>query len=145
MIRCSGVFLPGTIMNRAFHAVAMLAVAGHMLFGCCLHHAHALGSPADLPVSVNAVCPCEHHHGHQQEPQPRDEGGNPQGCDEAPCAFTRPDSSESGDVSGGLPCLSLVSCLPSLPTPAGTYVVDSVSSRFGAPIPLHLLNQALLL
>jgi len=144
MIRCEGVFRPGTIMNRAFHFGAVLTVAVHMVFGCCLHHAHASGRQVDLPDSVDAACPCEHH-GHQHERQPCDHSNGPEGCDEGQCTFIRPDSPGNSDLLAGFQCLPLISCLPPLPMLSETDTAELAPSRLGAPIPLHLLNQVLLI
>ncbi len=144
MIRCKGVFRPGTIMNRTFHIGIVLAMAVHLLCGCCWHHAHAFSPRIDSPLSVEATCPCEHH-GHPHEGQPGDHGKEQGRCDEGPCTFMRPDSSGSSDFSADLQCLSLASCLPLLPQLSRIDTTDFVPSRFGTSISLHLLNQAFLL
>jgi len=144
MIRWKGILQPETIMYRALHIGVMLAVSVHMVLGCCLHHAHAWGPRIDLPLSVDAACPCERH-GHLHEGQPGDHDDKQRGCDEAPCTFTRPGSSGDGDLLAGLQCLPLISCLPPLSALSGIDTADLAPGRFGASIPLHLLNQALLL
>ena len=131
-------------MNRAFQIGIMLAVAVHMGFGCCLHHAHASVPRIDLPLSADATCPCEHY-GQQHSGQPRDHGNKQQGCEEGSCTFIRPEPSQGGDWLAGVRCPPLIWCLPPLPTLSGIASTDLVPSRFRAPTPLHLLNQALLL
>ena len=132
-------------MKRVFHIGIVMAVAVHMVFGCCFHHAHASGPRIDPLISVNAACPHEQH-GHQHEKQPCNHGGDHQQCDEGTCTFFRTDSSGSdGSSSRGLQGLPLISCVPLLLALGEIDTVDWAPSRFGAPIPLHLLNQALLL
>lgn len=145
MIRCRRIFRPGMIMNRAFHMGIVLAVAVHMVSGCCLHHAHAAGFPTDLSSSVEAVgCPCEDH-GHQHQGQSGDHGSQEHGCNEGPCIFTRPDSSESSDLLAGLQGLALISCLPAGAALSRIDTACPAPSRFAAAVPLHLLNQVLLI
>ena len=130
MLCCEGLIRPVTIMNRAIHIAIVLAVAVHMVFGCCSHHAHASGPGDVLPLSLGATCPCENH-GHQHENQPFDHDSNHHGCDEGPCTFTRPDSSELGNSVGNLQCLPLISCEPLLPTLSAIEAANLAPSYFG--------------
>ena len=131
-------------MNRAFHFGAVLAVAVHMVFGCCVHHVHASGTEADLPPSIDATCPCEDH-GHQHEGQPCDDGDHHEGCEVGPCTFTRPDSFGISNLLAGFQCLPTVLCLPPLAAPSGVDTASAALSGLSAPIPLFLLNQVLLI
>lgn len=145
MIRCQSVFRPGTIMNRAFQIGIMVAVAVHIVSGCCWHHAHAADFPTDLPSSVEAPgCPCEHY-GHRHQGQTCDHGSKEHGCNEGSCIFTRPDSPESSDLLAGLQGFALISCVPAGPTLSGIDIACPAAGRFAAAIPLHLLNQVLLI
>jgi hypothetical protein len=144
IIRCEGIFRPGTIMNRAFHIGIVLAVAAHMVCGCCLHHAHGSTSQSDDPVSVDSICPCEHH-GHQHEGQPSDHRSGDQECDGSKCVFTLPGSGNSSPVTIGGDFLPFIYVEPILPGMNGIDSVDTVPHHCGPPIPLHLLNQVLLI
>jgi hypothetical protein len=145
MMRSEHIFRPGTIVNRAFHIGIMVAVAVHMVCGCCWHHAHAAGYLAGSPSLVEAAgCPCGHH-GHQHQSQACDHESEEHGCNEGSCIFTRPDSSESSDLLAGLQSRALISCLQASPTLSGVDTVYPTPSRFAAAIPLHLLNQVLLI
>ncbi len=54
-------------MYRVFHTGVVLAVAVHMLCGCCLHHAHAHGVRSDARVSAVETGCCHHgDHSHKQ-------------------------------------------------------------------------------
>ncbi len=144
MMRCKDVFRPGTMMNRAFHIWIVLAVAAHMLCGCCLHHAHAYGAPSDPePSAVEASCPCDH-----ESPgagQSCDNTSQHQPCDGERCVFTRPDTNSFPDLSIGSDGLDRVYISPCILTPSGIARVDSSLGKMGAPIALHLLNQVILL
>jgi len=136
-------------MNRAFHIGIVLAVLTHMVCGCCMHHAKAAGPRADRASSVDVACSCEHHGhahaGHAGDSRSRHNGGNHPGCDGGHCTFTRPDVSGSNSLFEGLQCLPLFFCVSLRPTLGEIESVGLAPSRFGPPISLHLLNQALLL
>jgi len=131
-------------MNCAFHIVVVLAVALHALCGCCVHHAHARGGPSDTKaLTVKASCKC--HHGCVGPDQSCDHTLQQQQCDEVRCVFTRPDSNNAPDLSIGHGCVNPVCVLPGISTLSGIDEVDSSPENPGEPIPLHLLNQAILL
>ena len=132
-------------MNRASHIGIVLAAVAHMLCGCCLHHVHASGPRTDLPLSVDATRPCDEHHGHQHEGQFCDHSSEHHQCDGGRCVFTRADSDDTPDLSIGHGCLNPVCVLPGTSALRGIDRVDSSLGEPGALIPLHLLNQALLL
>ena len=136
-------------MNRAFHIAIVLVVAAHMLCGCCLHHAHAYGGRSDVKaLSVEASCPC--HHGSAEPGQSCDHTSQHQPCDGDRCVFTRRDLNDAPDVSIGHGSLNPLCVSPGTGT-SGTGTlggIDRVNAslgKLGSPIPLHLLNQALLL
>lgn len=131
-------------MNRAFHMGMMLAVAVHMVFGCCLHHAHASGPRSGLPVSVDATFPCEHH-GHQHKGQPGDHRSGDPGCHGDKCVFTVPESGNASLVTVGADSLLFVCVVPIPPEMNGIDTVDTMPHHCGLPVPLHLLNQVLLI
>jgi len=131
-------------MNRAFHIGIVLAVAVHMLCGCCFHHAHAYGGPSDTKaLTVETSCPC--HHGSTEPGQFCDHTSQHQQCHENRCVFTRPDSNDAPDLSIDHGCLNPVCVSPGTAMLSGIDRVDSRLGNLGEPIPLHLLNQALLL
>lgn len=131
-------------MNRAFHTGMTLAVVAHMVFGCCLHHAHASGEPSDTKaLAVEASSPCRH--GSAGPDQSRDHTSPHQQCGGDRCVFTRPDPNDAPDLSIGHGYLNPVCVSPGIPTLGGIDRVDSRLGNLGEPIPLHLLNQALLL
>jgi len=142
MIGVKGVFRPETIMNRAFHIAVLLAVAVHTVFGCCFHHAHG-SHPANSPI-VEDSCACGHH-GHEEGGEPRDHRSGDQECDDDQCVFTLPGSSNAFQVMIGADCLPLVRVAITLSGMNGIDTVDTMPRHGGPPIPLYLLNQALLL
>jgi len=144
IIYFQAVFRPGMIMNCAFHMGVMLAVAVHMVFGCCLHHAHASGPRIGLPLSVDATCPCGHHD-HQHEGLPGDHRSGDQDCDGDKCVFTLPKSGNSSLVTVGANSLPFICVMPTPPEMDGIDTVDTMPHHCGLPVPLHLLNQVLLI
>ena len=139
------VLRPETIMSRSVRTITLSAVLLHMVFGCCLHHAHLDGSEAGTQVSlVETPCRC-HHHGHEPSGQPSDRQSRHQGCDGAECVFTRPELADSSELLIGQDCLAPTGVLPSIPTLSVIDSVDSGLGHVGASIALYVLNQALLL
>ena len=139
------VLRPETIMSRLVRTFTLSAVLLHMVFGCCLHHAHLDGSEARGQVAVvETSCHC-HHHGHEPSDQPRDDRSRHEGCDGAECVFTRPELADSSELLIGQDCLAPARVPPSGAKLRGIDLLDSALSHVGPPIALHLLNQALLL
>jgi len=149
----------GSIMYRVVRAIAMFVVLAHLACGCCLHHAHAYGSqPSDTPP-VETTSPCGHHgheHGggpcHHQpsdhqpsDHQPCDHQPCDHGCDHDQCVFARIESGGTSQVSIDAFCVPLVSVIPIPPPVDGIDSSDKTPHHLGPPIPLHLLNQTLLL
>lgn len=142
IMRYKGVLRPGTIMNRAFHIGIGLTLAVHMVFGCCSHHAHG-SRPASSP-SVENSCDCDHHE-HKPGGEPGNHRSGDQGCDGDQCVFTLPNSGNASQVTIGADCLPLIHVVPTLPGMNGIDTLDRTPPHCGSPIPLHLMNQALLL
>ena len=139
-----GVFRPGTIMNRAFHTGIVLALVIHMLYGCCVHHAHAHGGPSETKaLAIEASCAC--HHAIAGPGQACDDTSQHQACGGDRCVFTRPDSDDAPDLSIGHGCLDPVCVSPGIAMLSVIDRVDSSLDNLGEPVPLHLLNQAFLL
>jgi hypothetical protein len=142
---------PYTIMVRTLHSLTMLMVLGHMVLGCCLHHARA-----DSCQASEGIGGCRHE-GHGHSPADRSDcvrcrarEGGPcnQSCHGAHCTFfVRPERSASKDLDA-----------PSPPWPA---VIPAAVDWFGegqgaraprpqalaqfSPLRLHFLDQALLI
>jgi len=131
-------------MNRALHIGTVLAVALHMLCGCCLHHPHAYGRLFDTKAPA-VEAPCPSHHGSAEPDLCCDSSSQQQRCHGNRCVFTRPDSNDALDLSIGHGCLNPVCVSPGTATLGRIDRVDSSLDNLGEPIPLHLLNQALLL
>jgi hypothetical protein len=136
------------IMNRTLHIATVVAVAAHMLCGCAFHHAYDCGGSCDtrsLAVSfgVEASCPC--HHASAGPRHSCDHPSQHQPCDEERCVFARPDSDDTPDLSIGHTAPNPVCVSPGLPALGGADRVDSILGEPGPPIPLHLLNQVLLI
>jgi len=129
-------------MSRVFHIAIVLAVTVHMVFGCCLHHAHG-SQPADSP-SVQNSCDCGHH-GHEGGGEPCDHQSGDQGCDDGQCVFTLPESGSASQVTIGMNCLPVFCVMPALPGMDGINTADTVLHHCGPPISLHLLNQVILI
>jgi hypothetical protein len=134
----------GLKMHRAVHVISMLLVLAHMACGCCLHHAHAYGLQSRGTPAAETSCHCSHH-GHEDGGEPGDHQPCDQGCDHDQCVFARVQSGGTSQVSIDADCVPLVSVVPSPPSANGIDTADSTEHHFGPPIPLHLLNQALLL
>lgn len=144
MIDFESLFRPGTIMNRTVHMGIVLAVVVHMAAGCCLHHAHAHGrSSGRKALAVEASCP--RHHGSGGPDRSCHHPSHPKQCDEDKCVFARPDSDDTPDLSIGHGCLNPVCVSPGLSTLSGIDRADSSLGELRPPIPLHLLNQVLLI
>lgn len=129
-------------MNRAFQIGTVLTLVVHMGCGCCLHHAH--GSRAANPPSLESPCAWDHG-GHEGGREPCDHRSGDQGCDGERCVFTLPEPGNASQVAIGAGCLSLIRVPPIVPGLNGIDTVDTMPRRCGPPVPLHLLNQALLL
>lgn len=135
---------PKTLMYRVLHKVVLFVLLVHMVFGCCLHHAHSHPlQPADEPC-VETTCPWHHGQddGNGQPPQHRP-GGN--GCEGGRCVFTRPESGDTPQASLGAPCVPSICTVPGPSALRGIDTADTAPDPFGPPVRLHLLNQALLL
>lgn len=141
-IRWRVIFRRVTIMSRVLRFGIMLTVAVHMVLGCCLHHAHG-SHPADSP-SVEDSCGCGHH-GHEEGTEPSDHQSSDHGCDGDQCVFTLPESGSAAQLTVGLDCLPCICVAPTLPGMNGIDSVDTRLHQCGPPIPLHLLNQVLLI
>ena len=134
-----------TMTYRVVRSFAICAVLVHMVFGCCWHHAHAyethLGEKASL---VETPCGCDRH-GHESSGQPYKHGSHHGGCDGAQCVFTRAESGQTAQGSIQAHCLPLMCVVPGPAAVNGIGAGISALHHSGPPIPLHLLNQALLL
>lgn len=133
-----------TIMYCVVRTIATVLVLAHMACGCCLHHAHAYGLQSGGTPTVETSCPCDHH-GHEDGGEPADHQPCDQGCHHDQCVFARVESGGNSQVSIGAYCLPFVAVAPNPPSLNGIDTADSTAHHFGPPIPLHLLNQALLL
>jgi hypothetical protein len=131
-------------MNRVFRTCVMLAVTAHMVLGCCLHHAHGHDNLTDpLSVLVRTDCPCNHE---RERSIPESEHpSHPTPCDGDKCVFTRLDSIDSPDLLTKNVAVALVCAVVSFPSHNHCETVNSRSCRPTFPIPLHLLNQVLLI
>ncbi len=131
-------------MYRAVHNVVLFALLVHMVFGCCLHHAHSHPLPSGNEPCAETACPL--HHGHDQaNGEPRQHRPGDSGCDGSRCVFTRPESGDTPQASIGAHYLPPSCIVPRPPALSGIDTADTTPHHFGPPIPLHLLNQALLL
>ncbi len=148
-------------MNRVFHIGIVLAVAVHMLCGCCLHHAHAHGGRSNTRVSAVETGCCQHHDGSQHERAnargssasgnvalalvPPDGSSDHQHCDGAHCVFTRPDSNDSFVMLTGAADATQEFVFLVAPT---RNVLEFATAAFwhpGITLRIHLKNQAFLL
>ena len=132
------------IMYRVVRTIAMIMVLAHLACGCCLHHAHAFGlQPSDTPA-VETSCPCGHHE-HEDGSEPGDHQPFDQGCHHDQCEFARVESGGTSQVLIDACCVPLVSVVPMSPPVNRIDAGDRTPHHLGPPIPVHLLNQALLL
>ena len=131
-------------MNYVFRVGATLAVAAHMVLGCCLHHAHGHNGSIDQDTAVARThCSCDHECG-----APASESDHPSPrvpCDGDKCVFTRLDSTGSPDLSTKNVATTPVCTAVSVSSLNRCETVGSRSVRPTFHIPLHLLNQVLLI
>lgn len=133
-------------MNHAIHLAIMLAVAAHMVFGCCWHHAHAVDCAKDLSVGVKSTeCACDHD-AHRRENGACDHDHDKEhGCGEHACVFTRSDAPDGSDLFAALQDCVPVSQLPAIAAPRRSTTCVCMASGVAPSVPLHLLNQVLLI
>jgi len=131
-------------MYRVFQNVVLFAVSLHMVLGCCVHHAHSRPlASGDEPICEST---CPHHHGHDEESRdPCDHRSGGHGCEHGRCVFTRAESDGAPQFLVRAHCLPVLGLVPCQPTLNGVEAVDLAIHSRCQPIPLHLLNQALLL
>ncbi len=136
---------PGTFMNRMLHIAICLAVATHMVFGCCWHHAHAAESFGPQPTAVESRgCGCDHHAAGPHH-QTCDHDGHDRTCHEKTCDFTRSDAPEGRDLLVGLQDIAWTMAVPALSSEPWYVTVDWVPSPIATSVPLYLINQVLLI
>lgn len=139
MFRFHTVFEPGSAMHRAVCNVMVTALLAHVVFGCCLHHAHACAALPGAATDCKAACPCDH--GEDQG----DHGSRHQRCHVDRCVFRAAESRHAPHVSVGEACLAPACVVADLPGQDGIEIADPAPHVCGLPIGLYLLNQALLL
>jgi len=159
-------------MNRMVHLGSVLAIAVHMVFGCCLHHAHASDWPAvdrtasvadsgltdSTELSAKPTCCCCHHgskgtvqktHGQYGQMECSCDRQLPQHqCHGDQCRFTRHEPFDFANFSAccdSLFSLSLDWEMLASDNTNQTSRPDLTATLRGDPVPLHLLNQAILL
>ncbi len=145
-----------TSMHRVVYILTFTALSVHILFGCCLHHAHTFDAAHESQGLVTAVsCTCSAH-GHGEKEGPDKQDGHEQDghhdrdshhrhCDGGTCVFMRADSVDAPDLSIGQNSLATASVSA---CPASTSCFQRADARLewvGAAIPIHLANQAFLL
>jgi hypothetical protein len=128
-----------SVFRHAVHIVATVAVAFHLVGGCCWHHAHADAAEGGPVAQADHCCPCGQH---DDAPRPADEGG----CENGHCAFIAP------QIGGACPSVAagmLVQPLfvaPIVTAPSLGEPFDSSPSHplIVGSLRLHLLKQVLL-
>ncbi|MBN2295261.1 MAG: hypothetical protein JXM70_22715 [Pirellulales bacterium] len=145
-----------TYMRRVVDILTFTALSVHILFGCCLHHAHKFdGAFESEALAVKPACTCSSHsHGENEgthKPRGQQEQGQPdhdsqhKHCDGDTCVFMRADSVNGSDPLDGQNLFATVT-VPECPVSSGNFeIVDMGLKRLGVSIPIHLANQALLL
>ena len=133
---------PEYAMRRLLQRLLLLCFLVHMVFGCCWHHAHGSTHEAES-AGARTGCPCSHHpEPSSDRPDPKPSGHR--GCDIQRCVFTRTKSVAVDEPASidGVAAAHLVWDLC-----AGGEIDATIPrhQRVGAPVRLHLLNQALLL
>lgn len=134
--------LLGSFMRRCFDQLLLACFVGHIVFGCCSHHAHAAASNA--VATVETSCPCGSHsdtpkHPAGQQPCER------QGCDHGRCVFVRAESVDDQRVSADFGMVALAAEWPRAVELAPTDSIDAGRIHVAPFIRLHLLNQTLLI
>lgn len=79
-------------MKSVVCSLTAIAVALHLILGCCCHHVHAYEAPK---ASAEVIHHCQHHHHCSDTAPESDEPGNntpinddsPDSCDESQCVF----------------------------------------------------------
>ena len=134
-------------MRWIVDVLVLISFLAHVLLGCCWHHAHdgygARPAAESSETSREVACPCAHH---DEQPDDRSHGDDhPTGkCHAAPCVFVRASVSPAWLTAGA----DAVECARVLPVDPARVAIDAADFRLcyaAAPIPLHLLHQALLL
>ena len=127
--------------------LVLISFLAHMLLGCCWHHAHDCrgGWPAAecSESPAKAACPCAHH---DEEPGDRSHEDQPSNgaCHDGSCVFVR----ASASLAWLPACTDALVGADVLPIDPARVAIDATDSRLrhaATPVPLHLLNQAILL
>ncbi len=128
-------------MRRFVDRLILVVFFGHMVLGCCWHHAHASPSNAGSSVAATSSA-CGHH---QEQPGERSRDDRHRLCNGENCVFVRAESVSVGELSAGMDC-ALCDCLPSdFPTCGRINAAGPRLPPVGTSVGIHLLNQALLL
>jgi hypothetical protein len=138
-------------MYRFVHILTITALSVHVLFGCCLHHAHKLDWATDAKdAAVAASCTC-HRHGHNDNQGPSNKEGQDdrsshhKNCDGGTCVFMRANSVDTTNLSIGQNCQTTLSVVDSSLLDNTVEELVERIDRLVVPIPIHLANQSLLL
>jgi hypothetical protein len=139
-------------MRRVLVAVTNLMFVAHILFGCCLHHAHG-----DEGERAAAREECGHHHcchhatpatgdaDHSEHNAPADDHEPTTPCEHGRCSFVKCDT-QRVDVSPALafwtPLATVDVLAPSYDPTLAADVLSVAVTR--ADCPLHVLYCALL-
>ncbi len=152
-------------MNIVVSAVGGIALAFHMLLGCCWHHTHSADGQTGTPnVAQAAAATCAHGHRHAptqedgdlsrqhdptgQQPSPQDPSdhqcpSNP--CGEPDCAVVASKPAFIANSSAAT-CFGLVTfapaAMPAEPQPSGK---KSATSHASPPQRLYPAHQVLLI
>lgn len=132
-------------MHRAMHMGLVFALAVHLVFGCCAHHAHATCAsiPRATAEVVEAHCHHDHDGGAADSSCQRRSPERP--CDAARCVFTASDGKEAPSRLISPSCLKISWLRPSAELLTGNETLASTVSPSRQPVALHLLNQILLI
>jgi hypothetical protein len=149
-----GLLLPGeSMVCRLVSKLTVIALAAHLLVGCCWHHAHACGHGRAWGGSGDVATADRHedHCGHEghcaDEPAGPDRHGRDD-CEGGRCVFTSDRSTRASGASAAQFRQAPPDALTvrdGLPAESNLRATALAVPGYRPPLPAHLLLQVLLL
>jgi hypothetical protein len=140
-------------MRPVAAAITIASFCLHALFGCCAHHAHGdeAASCGNVMVVPSHVCTHGHDHEEQAVASARDcvthaPSHTHEGCQDVACTFVLEFKSPVTDIDlAAAFTLVAIGCTRATePVAAVTLTTAGSENESAPPVPLYLMNQALL-